>query len=450
MSSTSGRPWYPALPPALAAWAQTTATEVAHRLRDPAILERAIATSPGQSRYPRAVHWNDAGVAQGYAGLAIFAGVLDGLCPGEHWDITGRDYLDRAVRFAESAWPVRNPPLGMFSGLAGLSLAAWSLARNGQRYKRLLTGLDSALLPETRRYCEWLRQQVGGVSVGTFDVISGVSGTGAYLLCRRDDPTVRQVLCAVLRALVELSSEVEGLPRWHTPAHLTADEELLRQNPEGNLNCGLAHGIPGPLAILALAKSADVEVPGMTEAIDRLANWLIRNRLDDEWGVNWPTVVPVHNGASPSSPAASPSRAAWWYGSPGVARALWLAAEALSRKDYADLSVRAMEAVFRRPIPERRIDSPTFCHGVAGLLQITLRFAHDTRLPEFYQAARALGEQLEALYRPDSLLGYYSLEPDENRVDQPGLLDGVPGVAMTLVAASTSIEPSWDRLFLLS
>jgi lantibiotic biosynthesis protein len=87
---------------------------------------------------------------------------------------------------------------------------------------------------------------------------------------------------------------------------------------------------------------------------------------------------------------------------------------------------------------------------VAGLLQITLRFAHDTGLPQLIEAAETLSEQLLSLYDPDSLLGYYSLEPGGQRVDQPGLLDGVAGVVLVLLAAATDVEPAWDRLFLLA
>ena len=109
-----------------------------------------------------------------------------------------------------------------------------------------------------------------------------------------------------------------------------------------------------------------------------------------------------------------------------------------------------MQAVYRRPVRERQIDSPTFCHGVAGLLQITLRFAHDTGAAVFAEAAADLTDQLLAAHDPDGLLGYRSIEPGGNAVDQAGLLDGAPGVALVLLAAATDAEPTWDRLFLLA
>jgi hypothetical protein len=87
---------------------------------------------------------------------------------------------------------------------------------------------------------------------------------------------------------------------------------------------------------------------------------------------------------------------------------------------------------------------------VAGLLQITLRFAHDTGLPQFQEAARALTRQLLDLREPETLLGYRSIEQEGRRVDQPGLLDGAPGVALVLLAAAGGVEPGWDRIFLLS
>ena len=203
-----------------------------------------------------------------------------------------------------------------------------------------------------------------------------------------------------------------------------------------------------------------MDVPDLPQAISRTADWLCANRFDDDWGVNWPTAVPLleaDTGAGPilcAAPARTapdgPSRCAWCYGSPGIARALWLAGEALDRDDYRDLAIAAMEAIFRRPIPERRIGSPTFCHGVAGLLAITLRFASETGLPVFFEQSRVLVRQILDHYRPDSMLGFRNLEIPDREIDQPGCLEGSPGIALVLLAAATAVEPTWDRLFLLS
>jgi hypothetical protein len=129
---------------------------------------------------------------------------------------------------------------------------------------------------------------------------------------------------------------------------------------------------------------------------------------------------------------------------------LWFAGVALDDPELRELAVEAVCAVLRRPLPTRAIDSPTFCHGVAGLLQVLLRFAHDSDRADLAGAAAELVDQLLAVYEPDRPLGYASLEPGGNPVERAGLLDGAPGVAMTLLAAATGVEPSWNRLFLLS
>ena len=106
-----------------------------------------------------------------------------------------------------------------------------------------------------------------------------------------------------------------------------------------------------------------------------------------------------------------------------------------------------MEAVLRRPLPMRGIELPTFCHGVAGLLYIVLRFAHDTGSPTMKAGAVALIEQIIGLHEPESLLGFRSIEYAGKRVDQPGLLDGAPGVALVLLAAACSVEPQMGSYF---
>jgi hypothetical protein len=287
-------------------------------------------------------------------------------------------------------------------------------------------------------------------------VISGLSGAALYLLDRRESDAANRALEELVLCLIELSREEEGLPRWHSPPHLSSgDDFMLQQFPDGYLNCGLAHGIPGPLGALSLVRLAGLTYDGLDEAIDRMAGWLVSHRLDDQWGINWPTGVGLlragdRAGRIAPVNAAPCAQAGWCYGSPGIARSVYFAGLALKKPQYCDVAVQAIEAVLRRPHAARLIQSPTFCHGVAGLLHIVLRFANDTGSLALRSGAEALTRQLLGLYEPSSLLGFRAVEFDGTRVDQPGLLDGAPGVALVLLGVACPAEPAWDRLFLLS
>jgi hypothetical protein len=435
--------WSAALAPDRRAAALAAARDVAARVTDRRRIEAAIVAAREQTNFPTSVHWEPGGVAQGDAGLALVCAYLDRCFADEGWDVTGHDFLASAAAQAERR------PVGpsLYGGIAGLGFVASLLARDGVRYTRLSSTLDAALAPQAFALAAGLERREHGVAVGQFDAISGLSGIGAYMLTRRGLPHIDAALHALLEALVDLTrASAEGSPRWFTPVELTFDEATATMLPDGHLNCGLAHGIPGPLALMALAHADGVEVRGLRDAIASIAGWLCDNRADDAWGINWPTMVSL---GDPPVPVES-SRAAWCYGSPGVARALWLAGTTLEDDQLTTLATEAMQAVYRRPVRERQIDSPTFCHGVAGLLQITLRFAHDTGAAVFVEAAADLTDQLLAAHDPNGLLGYRSIEPGGNAVDQAGLLDGAPGVALVLLAAATDAEPTWDRLFLLA
>lgn len=405
-----------------------------------------------QTAFPQVVNWTPGSVASGDAGLAVLVGYLDARQPGAGWDLQGHRLLTSAARYAEKRPGFSH---GLFSGFSGIAVAACGLSRGASRYRRLTEHLDAVIVSQVEAAVADLRPRSTGVPVWSFDVISGLSGTGAYMLGRAEhDPGMRRALLRLLTALMDLWRAETDPPAWHTPTS-AMEQAMARQHPHGNLNCGLAHGLPGVLAVLSLSRSRGVRLPGLSEVIEQIVDWLDGHRSDDAWGPNWPVAVPLSPSTGNTTDVGpgshnEPSRSAWCYGAPGVARALWLAGEAVNHEPARSLAIATMAGIYSRPVPERRIDSPTFCHGVAGLLQITLRFSHDTGAPMFAKAAEDLLGQVLAAYDPGRPVGYYSVEPGGARVDQPGLLDGAAGVALTLLAASAGPEPGWDRLFLLS
>ncbi|MGN2638756.1 lanthionine synthetase C family protein [Nocardia takedensis] len=387
------------------------------------------------------VHWRPESLWQGYAGLAVLSFALDAVNPENGWDSVGLNQLRRAVSGMEAR---AHPPAGL-TGLSGLANAVQLLSRDGVRYSTLLSKLDSAIVSVvSTQVARLLRARPHGVDVSAFDVIAGLAGTGRYLLNRQHNPACRQALQGVLRALVYLSEDDgSAIPHWHTDFGNSTDN-LARFYPHGHVNLGLAHGIPGPLALMSVSTIGDAEVHGQREAIIRAADGIMCTQAADEWGVNFPTAAPLDGST------AKAARSAWCYGAPGVARALWLAGIAVDRSEYRELAIAAMLATCRRPAAVRRIDSSTVCHGVAGLLQITMRFANDSPLLEFINAAVDFTTQVVRAYEPASRFGYRTIDASERRVDHPGFLDGAAGVALVLLAASSAIEPTWDRILLLS
>lgn len=262
----SGRhQWTALVPPALTARAVAVAAEVAQRLRDRGRIEAACAAAERQTAFPQTVRWQPVSLAHGDAGLAVACAYLDACFPGEGWDRMGHGYLSAAAGQAEQR-PDLHPAL--WGGMAGLGFAAWTLSRGGTRYQRLLTSVDQALLPQVAYQAQRLAGLPPGMSFGEFDVISGLAGVGGYLLCRAESDAAGSALDIALRALVALVADDGDRPQWWTPPQLMGSEIMAAQYPHGNLNCGLAHGIPGPLATMSLGLLGGATVPGLAEAVD--------------------------------------------------------------------------------------------------------------------------------------------------------------------------------------
>jgi hypothetical protein len=342
--------------------------------------------------------------------------------------------------------------------LAGIAFAAQYAAKGEARYKELLNKLDSYIItiigPSIGFF--YRNEPVFGAPVQLFDLISGLSGTVIYLLSRYGTShEIDHAVETILRCLIQLACERDGVPVWHTPKTFSnSNDTMTAIFPNGHLNCGLAHGIPGPLGAMAIAKISGVEIDGLDHAIEHLATWILKNRHDDSWGMNWPTGIPllmegdyIRVGTALDS---LPAHAGWCYGSPGLTRSIFLSGLALNREDLCAAGIRSIEAILRRPEPVRALNSPTFCHGLAGLLQIVLRFLNDAPSPDLEYGVQHLLSTLLRQYDSHTLLGIQGRTPDGTGIDSPALLDGAAGTALTLLSVRGDVEPAWDRAFLLS
>jgi hypothetical protein len=214
------------------------------------------------------------------------------------------------------------------------------------------------------------------------------------------------------------------------------------------LNLGLAHGIAGVLAVLSIARARGIAVDGIDEAIETTGEWLVGAVTPDAWGLNWPAALPVDSvGLVVRNVTAT--RSAWCYGPPGIANALRLASQASENQAWADLAATAMRDTLRRPAHERKTDSPTFCHGVSGLLALFSHFHRETGDAVLESGKICLLDELLVMHEPESPFGFRAVEPGGQRSDKIGLLDGAVGVLVALLAILSPLPSHWEPVFLL-
>ena len=432
--------------------ARTIAAEVAKRLLNADTVARtyeettrSLARADAPTR-----RWSGPGLSGAAAAGALLCAELDRAEPGIGWDRRGHQLLGIAASAAEAT----DVPLGLFDGVAGLGYAADRLAAGRERYGNLLESIDGVLIEAAGVRAARLRTTLG-LPVRDWDLVSGLVGIGVYLLARRDVPPARAALEQVLGALVALSCDGMGIARWATPAeHLFG---YLRDHaPGGCVNCGLAHGVPGPLALLSLALRDGVEVSGQADAIRRLANWLGAQARPGAAGPDWPAAVPADASAEASAaggglPLARPG---WCYGNAGVARALWLAGSAVDDPGLTTLARGAIRRALARQAADRPLTGATFCHGIAGLAHVGMRIGADDGADDVGAGAQDLCVELISRFEAGSAFGYRDLAAGGDdqmvEVDDPTLLSGASGIALVLLTAASERDPDWDRAVLLS
>ena len=208
-------------------------------------------------------------------------------------------------------------PLGLFDGIAGpgFGAALWPPAR---ALRRNAHGDRRADHRRHRTVLGRVAERSQGAVGGGLGPISGMTGIGVYLLGRRDQPG-RAPLSSTSRGVVDLMSDDGNPPRWSTPPSICTP--TCASTPAGNLNCGLAHGVPGPLALCRWRSRQASRSP---------ASW----RPCGGWPTGWrPSPSPAASGPSgprrPSggrrgpAPVQRPALPGWCYGNAGVALALW-------------------------------------------------------------------------------------------------------------------------------
>jgi lantibiotic biosynthesis protein len=284
---------------------------------------------------------------------------------------------------------------------------------------------------------------------GHFDLLYGLVGLGIYGLERLPRPEAREIVVRVVDQLDRQAERRKGFVTWLTPPGEIAF------TPRGSYSLGMAHGVPAVIGFLARAHEAGVARRRVRALVDGAVASLRAQRLPLGSGSSFPPWT--YPGGAPG-----PSRAAWCYGDPCIAAALYRAGQALGRPGWTRAALFLMRRTATRSQASSGVRDATLCHGAVGLAHQLNRFWQTTGDQRFANTARrwyrrALDYRrrgrgvagferfgmLHAIAEPTGGAGRARWSAD------PGFLTGAAGIGLALLAAATPVEPAWDRLLLL-
>jgi lantibiotic biosynthesis protein len=244
-------------------------------------------------------------------------------------------------------------------GLAVLDDHVTAVARH--RLNRAHDRIDRQQLPALREY----------------DLISGLTGIGTYLLLRRDrhPDLLHEVLAYLVRLTEPLHHDGQRLPGWWCAN--SPNDQPARDWPGGHGNLGVAHGIAGPLALLATATRRGHRCAGQAEATDRICTWLDRWRIGSGTAAWWPGRISRTELAHGQLAQRGPQRPSWCYGTPGIARAQQLGTLALDDPHRQRAAENALTGAVTDAQQLAHLHDASLCHGWAGLVLTTWRAAAD-------------------------------------------------------------------------
>lgn len=440
--------------------------EIAYRMSDPEKVVELVSLPSNINPSTSQLSWMPLSLSHGYPGLLLLFATLDQCFPEDNWDKISHQYVLKIKEVIEKEGV---SDFSIFGGLSGVCFAIEQASRKKTRYQKLLGNLENYLIEGVKKdFFPLLEEKIFlglPARMDTYDAISGVTGIGSYFLRDKASASGMTFIKKIIELLIGLCRDIrvggQLVPGWYVPSHFQFLQHDKKIYPKGNFNLGLAHGATGILAFLSICLLNGIELPGQTETIEKIARWLQVNKRVNQWGDYWVDHIAFEKQADHSD---SPFiYDAWCYGSAGVVRALYLAGKALDAPEILQTAQSGFNAIENRIQQEMSgLNSPTFCHGYAGLLLMTYLMSRDLNSPSWSQLRDQLLQKLFSFYRETYPFGFKDFEPlfgdqfilnqlDQAKmieIDKVGVLEGVSGILLSLISCISN-KTDWALPFLI-
>ncbi|WP_242678249.1 lanthionine synthetase C family protein [Neochlamydia sp. AcF84] len=416
---------------------------IIQRMKDPSAIKAFMQVNANPDPIiPHHASWDDLSLAGGYPSLVLLFSAM------QSKGLVKEDIVHPYVlKIKESIETKGISDLSLFSGASGICFALQQATLEGNRYQRMLHSLNNFMLERIEKfYLEPLKTKLAhnqSVPSHLYDVVQGLAGVGRYVLENLSLPHFYELAQSITKVFISLTHplSVEGhhVPGWHLSSTdiLNAHNDFCKK---GNFNLGLAHGIPGVLSFFAIASLRGINIEGQADAMRQIALWLRKKSFIRQEMIQWSHSISFEDEIQEKIGFNKPSKDAWCYGVPGIARALFLAGKALKDEELKSFAATAFRGIFQRKREEWQLLGPMLCHGISGLLLITHTMAQEEGCGDLFSKVNELKQILFSSYDPEAPFGFKDIEfcsqGGQAEVSKAGFLEGTTGVLLTLLSLS--------------
>ena len=276
-------------------------------------------------------------------------------------------------------------------------------------------------------------------SKGNYDFLHGGIGYGMYFLERfqkTNDPVHLDSAVNALEILCQTDNDKQKW--WETEIHLS---KVTR-----GVNLGLAHGMPGIISFLSRLNRKGINNESTGAMISDGCNYMFSKRQDHNiYRSRYPSWI------QKGIPAMS--RLAWCYGDPGIGLAFSDANKALGNESWKKEYLEIFDICsLRRSMEDDFVFDAGLCHGSAGLAQIFNRVFQMSKKEVYRESSEFwIRKTLEMATHQDGLAGFKAYRSSQygGWANEPGLLEGIAGTGLALIASISNEDTGWDKCLLI-
>jgi hypothetical protein len=219
---------------------------------------------------------------------------------------------------------------------------------------------------------------------------------------------------------------------------------------KNKINIGMAHGIPSIISFLCKVYVINQNEMAK-EMLVKATNWLLKCKNIDKNSTSMFSYLVDQDDMNNSHK--SSTRLAWCYGDLTIGYVIYVLGSIIKDEYYLCEGLEILNNCSTRKVedPTTGIRDKAFCHGTSGIYYIFNKLYDNYKLDNFREIKNYWLDKtiLNLNENIESFKSYSIIDGQIKYAHDYGLINGYPGIGITLLSHLNRESNEWDEIFML-